>query len=269
MRGLDSTALQDFEGVVRREVPKFEVAFKDESKLMSLLGFLSYPFNPSFMTTYTTTWGTKVYFPSKAFYTGDPGKSFRILAHEFVHLWDSKQHPATFKLSYLFPQLLAVLPLLAYAVLAWPHAWIVLLPFVSYALACVGARWSKVLFWVVLPLLLGGTGVLAWWFTGWWGLTLLGTLLFLVPWPAYWRTKWEIRGYGMNVATMWWLYSKFSDEQVESIVRQFTGPGYFFMSWSGSKIRTAMAELRGLLESGELEKVVLPYAQVHDFLQGE
>jgi hypothetical protein len=269
VRALDDVALEDFEGVIRRETPKFEVAFKDESKLMALLGFLSYPFNPTFMTAYTTTWGNTVYFPSKSFYTRDPGKSLRILAHEFVHLWDSKQHPVTFKLSYLFPQVLVVLPLLAYAVLAWPHFWIALLPFVGYPLACAAARLSRVLFWIVLALVFGGTGMLAWWFTSWWGFVLLGVVAFLVPWPAYWRTKWEIRGYGMNMALVWWLYDKFSEEHLESIVQQFTGSGYFFMSWSGSKVRTAMAELRGLLESGELEKVVLPYAQVHDFFQGE
>ncbi len=85
MRVLDSDALTAFEGVIRKEVPEFKVAFKDESKLMALLGFLSYPFNPAFMERYTTTWGNTVYFATKKRYLDRPYASFRILAHEFVH----------------------------------------------------------------------------------------------------------------------------------------------------------------------------------------
>ncbi len=268
MKTLDTETLTAFEAVIRKEVPEFKVAFKDESKLMAVLGFLSYPFNSAFMERYTTTWGNTVYFPSKAFYLDKPGPSFRILAHEFVHLCDSKRHPVTFKSSYMFPQLLALLPLLAYAILAWPHSWIVLLPFVSYTLACAAARLAKALFWVVLPLLLGGTGALAWWLSGLWALVLLGIVLFAIPWPAYWRTKWELRGYGMNVALAWWLYKAFSPKYVEHIVQQFTGPGYFFMCWSSSKVRASMTGYNLMAESGDLQNRQ-PYGTVHSFLQGD
>lgn len=265
MRTLDAEALEAFEGVVRRDIPKFKVAFKEESKLMALLGFLAYPFNSLFMERYTTTWGNTVYFATKKRYQDRPDVSFRILAHEYVHLSDSKLHPFTFKLSYMFPQVLVLLPLLAFAVLAWPHSWLVLLPFVSYVLACGAARLTKVLFWVVLVLLLGGTGVLAWWLTGWWALVLLGVPLFAIPWPAYWRTKWELRGYGMNVALAWVLYKAFSPEYLDRIVQQFTGPGYFFMCWSGSKIRASMTGYNLLTKSGDLQNEH-PYATVLSFL---
>lgn len=266
MRTLDAEALKAFVGVIRKDIPSFKVAFKDESKLMALLGFLAYPFNSAFMERYTTTWGNTVYFVSKGAYVGKPDKSFRILAHEYVHLSDSKLHPFTFKLSYMFPQVLVLLPLLTFAVLAWPHSWIALLPFVSYVLACGAARLSKPLFWVVLPLLLGGTGVLAWWFTGWWAMVLLGVLLFAVPWPAYWRTKWEKRGYGMNVALAWWLYKVFTPGYLDRIVGQFTGPGYFFMCWSGSKIRASMTGYNLLAKSGDLQNEH-PFSVVHSFLR--
>lgn len=265
MRALNEVALREFEGLIRQHIPSFEVRFKDESKLMAVLGYLAYPFNPGFSTQYTTTWGKRVYFPSKGFYLGDPARSFRILAHEFVHLIDGKQHPVSFQPSYLFPQLLALLPLIAYAVLAWPHSWIVLLPFVSYAIACAPARVSRVLFWIVLPALLGGMGVLAWWFTGWWAMVLLSTVLFLVPWPAPWRTKWEIRGYGMNVALVWWIYQTLSPQQISSIVPQFTGPSYYFMCWSGSKVRSALAEYQARARSGQLAEES-PYSLVLAFL---
>jgi hypothetical protein len=266
MRRLDHEALRDFEQVIKSHVPGFEVGFKDTSKLMAVLGFLARPFNSQFMERYTTTWGKGVYFPSKAHYLRDPARSFRVLAHELVHLWDGKWNKS-FKLTYSLPQLLILLPLLAYGVLAWPHSWIVLLPFVSYLLGCVAARWSAIAFWVVFALLLGGTGVAAWWFTGWWGFVLLGAVLFLIPWPAYWRTKWEIRGYGMNVALIWWLYQRYSDRQIEGIVKQFTGPGYFFMCWSGDKIRLAMRKYRAQAETGELQQEH-PYGYVRSFLEG-
>jgi hypothetical protein len=125
MRSLDARTLRDFEVFVRDKVPGFEVQFKDESKLMAVLGFLAAPFNAEFMTRYTTTWGKQVYFPTQTFYQDNPGKSFRILAHELVHLLDGERH-ATFKVSYAFPQWLVLLPLIAFAVLAWPHSWIAL-----------------------------------------------------------------------------------------------------------------------------------------------
>ena len=270
MRALDEKALGDFEGFIQQHVPGFEVRFKDESAVMALLGFLSTPFNADFMEKYTTTWGKRVYFPDEGFYLKIPAKSLRILAHEFVHLWDSKRHPLTFKLSYILPQLFVLLPLIAYAVLAWPHPWIALLPFVSYVLACAAAKLSRVLFWIALPLLLGGTGVLAWWLTGWWALVLSGAIVFLVPWPAYWRTKWEIRGYGMNVAMAWWFYNAFSVDYVERITQRFTGPAYFFMWWSGTRVRTAMTGFHELAKSGELQNDTQePYGLVYDFLQDE
>ena len=266
MRTLDARTLRDFEEFVRSKVPGFEVQFKDESKLMAVLGFLAAPFNAEFMTRYTTTWGKQVFFPNQSFYQGNPAKSFRILAHELVHLLDGERH-ATFKVSYVFPQWLVVLPLIAFAVLAWPHSWLVLLPFVSYVLACAAAKLSRVLMWIVLGLLLAGTGVLAWWLTGWWAFVLLGSVLFLIPWPAYWRTKWEIHGYGMNVVLAWVLYQAFSDRYLDAIVKQFTGPGYYFMCWSGAKIRAAMTGYHLRAKSGEILKGHSVYAAVYDFLQ--
>ena len=268
MRFLDAEALEAFEEVIRQEIPSFKVAFKEESKLMALLGFLAYPFNAAFMERYTTTWGNTVYFATKKRFLDKPDASFRVLAHEFVHLCDTKLHPLTFKLSYMFPQVLVLLPLLAFAVLAWPYSWLVLLPFVSYVLACGAARLTKVLFWVVLALLFGGTGVLAWWLTGWWALVLLGIPLFAIPWPAYWRMKLELRGYGMNVALAWWLYKAFSSEYLERIVGQFTGPGYFFMCWSASKVRASMVGYNLLAKLGELRNEY-PYAIVYSFLDEE
>lgn len=251
--------------IIEQDVPSFRVGFKDQSFTMKMLGFLAAPFNPEFMTKYITTWGTGVYFPDEAFFLADPAKSFRILAHEYVHLWDAKQN-SLFKLSYMFPQVLALLPLMAYAVLAWPWSWIALLPFTSYILGCGAAKLSRVLFWIVFPLLLGGTAVLAWYLTGWLSLVLLGAVLFLVPWPAPWRVKWELRGYGMNVALAQWLYGNFTSKHKESIIQQFTGPAYFCMSWSKSRVSNGLDEFYEDSKSGELQED-RPYGRVFSLLR--
>lgn len=261
------------QSIIKGNIPSFEVAYKDRSDLMFVLGFLVTPFNPDFMTGYTTTWGTKVYFPSENFLFDNPARGFRILAHEYVHLLDAKNHK-TFKLSYLFPQILMILPLIAYAILAWPYSWIAILPFFSYILACVlhhlggathSTKPSRSLFWVVLIILLGITATAAWLLTGWTALVLLSVILFLFPWPAPWRTKWELRGYGMDVAITQWLSGVFSEEHREAIIKQFVGPTYLCMSWSRSKVSSGLDIFRDRAASGELQKEQ-PYSLVFKLL---
>jgi len=257
----DLTSLQE---TIKKDVPSFEVAFKEGSALMWVLALLLSPFNPDFSSKYITTWGTKVYFPSKQFFLDNPVNSFRILAHEYVHLWDSKEHP-TFKLSYLFPQILAVLPIIGFMVLAGSNCWVAALPFVAYVLACLAGKLTRVLFWVMLVLLLGGTAILAWWLTGWSALVLLGVVLFLGPWPAPWRVKWELRGYGMNVALAQWMYGSFTDAYRDAILPQFVGPAYFCMSWSRAKVTASLNDFCERAKSGELQKEQ-PYGRVFNLL---
>jgi hypothetical protein len=266
MKAQNRETLGAFETFIREQIPGFEVAFKNESKLMSFLSFLSSPFNSEFLTSYTTTWGKKVYFPDKVFYEKDPARSLWILAHEYVHLWDSKQSPVKFKLSYAFPQLLVLLPLLAFGILAWPHGWIVALPFVGYVLGCLAAKVSKVLFWVVLGLFVTGTAFLAGFLTGWVTWFLLGAVLCLVPWPAYWRTKLELRGYGLNLAMSRWLSGPQypSSTYLQNIKQEFTSPSYYFMCWSGSKVDAELSKILGSLDDSNITPV--PYLQVKIFL---
>jgi hypothetical protein len=261
---LDKNVLSSLQETIKKDIPSFEVVYKDGSFLMRVLALLMSPFNPGFMSKYITTWGTKVYFPSEKFFLENPANSFRILAHEYVHLWDSKEH-STFKLSYLFPQVLAILPLLGFMILAGPHCWIAALPVVSYVLACLAGKLTKVLFWVMLVLLLAGTAVLAWMLTGWASLVLLGVLLFLGPWPAPWRVKWELRGYGMNGAIAQWVYGDFTDAYRDAILPQFVGPAYFCMSWSRMKVVASLNDFWQRAKSGELQKEQ-PYGRVFDLL---
>lgn len=252
MRDLDHPDLYHLCGVINRDIPGFELRYKDKSSLMKILGFLLAPFNPSFMDSYVTTLGKKVYFPSYKHFDSDPGRSFRILAHEYVHLCDSKSN-TFFGLTYLLPQVLALLPLTAFAVVSFPYSWLALLPVVWYVLACFAFRQSIVLFWGVLCSGLLITLGLAWLLTGWGAIILASVFLFLAPWPSPWRTKWELRGYGMNVAIAFWLYGHLAPRHRNHITTQFTGPSYFYMCRDRGKIQAALESYHNLAGAGILQ----------------
>jgi len=103
-----SEKLKLLENHIKALCPTFEVRFKDESLLMKTLGKVMF-FNKSFMTHFITTLGTKVYFPNRQRYEEDSENSFRILAHEFVHIMDFMKSPWKFVFSYAAPQILAKL----------------------------------------------------------------------------------------------------------------------------------------------------------------
>lgn len=90
---------------IEEEVP-VKIRFKDESSLMKGLNFFMRALGPDFMKTYTTTIGYTVYFPSKAYVQEKENLALRILAHETVHMLDSKKYsPFLFSVLYLMPQI--------------------------------------------------------------------------------------------------------------------------------------------------------------------
>ena len=102
----------DLEKIIKERVPGFKIKFKDESTLMKVVGKVLF-FNKSFMTSYTTTIGKTVYFPSRVKFEKNPGAYFYTLAHEYVHVMDYVAHPVRFTLGYAFPQFLAAFSLLS------------------------------------------------------------------------------------------------------------------------------------------------------------
>jgi len=112
--------LTELEQTIKTYAPKFEVKFKDESKLMKVIGKLSF-FNKDFMTSGAITVGQKVYFPSREIYETNPEWSFRVLTHEFVHIMDWLANPFTFIIGYWFPQMLAAFSLLAFLAFINPY----------------------------------------------------------------------------------------------------------------------------------------------------
>lgn len=98
----------------RAEVPGFEIRFKTQSPWMKFLNVFAQLFNKKFMTEYTTTTGSTVYFPSKNKLLNDQGGYADVLAHELVHMVERKNEGLVWNfLRYAFPQILAVLALFA------------------------------------------------------------------------------------------------------------------------------------------------------------
>jgi len=92
----------------------FDVRFKDESWLMRTIGKLLF-FNKKFMTGYTSTFRSAVYFPSKQWFEAVGHRhAYKVLAHELVHIHDSnREGHVVFGLKYLLPQIAALTALLA------------------------------------------------------------------------------------------------------------------------------------------------------------
>jgi hypothetical protein len=108
--------LEKVEAKIRENIPGFEVRYKDEHFSQKLIGFLLkwvIPFNRAYMTDYTTTVYPRVYFPSRAWAEENPGRAWKILTHEYVHLWDQQQHRIWYPVSYFLPQALLLGALLA------------------------------------------------------------------------------------------------------------------------------------------------------------
>jgi hypothetical protein len=100
--------LEYFIGLLQKEVP-VRIKYKDESWEMRLLYFFIKWFNPHFMTDFTTVIGYTVYFTSRKFVEQNSAQATQILAHEAVHLFDTKRLTfPVFAFAYLFPQVLIV-----------------------------------------------------------------------------------------------------------------------------------------------------------------
>lgn len=105
---------------------QLKIGFKDESRFMRTLGKLMF-FNPAFMQRFTTTIGSTVYFPTRAWVSANTDAAARVLAHELVHIADAKKMTSKlFSMCYLSPQIFAIFSLLAIFGSCW---WLVCLLF--------------------------------------------------------------------------------------------------------------------------------------------
>ena len=86
--------------------PDVKIDYKNNSTLMKILGKIMF-IAPTFMSSYTTTVGSAIYFPSEEFVNARPESSLVILLHELVHVTDAhKLTKPLFGFLYLSPQIL-------------------------------------------------------------------------------------------------------------------------------------------------------------------
>lgn len=110
---------QDVVAASKKYFPNLQIAYKDESLLMKILSILLF-FNRGFMTQYTTTIGSTIYFPSQNFVKLHPVSSSVVLLHELVHLHDQEKiTKPLFSISYLFPQIMIPIFFLLLLVVSW------------------------------------------------------------------------------------------------------------------------------------------------------
>ena len=98
--------------------PDLNVKYKNETVFMENLGKVLF-FNKDFMTKYTTTLGSDIYFPDRKFEQLHPITANVVFLHELVHVHDAKKiSKQFFSFLYLFPQCLSLifLPLM---LLSW------------------------------------------------------------------------------------------------------------------------------------------------------
>lgn len=252
------------EQIIVREFPSFRVEFKNQSRLMRALATLVCPFNPTFLTNFTTTLGTTVYFPSRSEYEARAGESAVTLAHEFVHMYDRREAGIRFLVSYASPQVAAVPLLVLFGLVGsvWPLC--IFLAGYVILVASVGRKVS--VFAGLLAVVVVIAMIAAWLLAGWTWLILASAVVCLAPWPSPGRTHWEARGYTMNVAIqVWTRHGAVPDELLQDYIRYFTGPDYYFMCRDRAKAEALFAEaIRSAFER-KLQREP-PYSIIHAFL---
>lgn len=262
---MDLSKLHAFEAEIKKHVPTFKIAFKDETPWMKMLGFFAAPFNQKFMTSYTTTVGNTVYFPSKVAYESNPKSSFTVLAHEFVHMMDSTKYPGWFQFSYALPQVLAPIAFVAYLAAAHQGWMAAVILAVGIILGCLAAKKSVAFFFVIAGIACVAAALVAILFTHWWSALYFVGLTLLAPWPSPGRTRWELRGYTMSLAVMAWTYGVPPTVIRDMTAKHFYGPDYFFMSWSRQSVNDALDA--AIVKAGNGDLLPDPaFLIVHEFL---
>jgi len=190
-----------FLSCLQEKMPDLKVKYKNTSTLMKVISYILF-FNKNFMTSFTTTLGSTIYFPSEEYVKKNEMGAVLTLAHEYVHAKDAKSISGfLFSFLYLLPLSLAPLMLL----FGFVH----------------------------------------------WVLALVLFLLCLVPLPAYFRKRFELRGYIMSL----FVHNELFKERKASLEakrltlvhladrhnKNFTGANYYFMWPFGVKLELLKA----------------------------
>jgi ABC-type multidrug transport system fused ATPase/permease subunit len=115
---------------IQKIYPDVNVQYKDQSTFMQILGKILF-FNPSFMTDFTTTVGTTIYYPSQEWVNNNIYSAEVLMLHELTHIYDQKNsNSILYALLYVLPQLLFILFIPLLFVINWKFA---LIPLVFLA----------------------------------------------------------------------------------------------------------------------------------------
>lgn len=100
-------------------------------------------------------------------------------------------------------------------------------------------------------------------FVNLWFLTALSFLLFLIPWPAYWRTRYELNGYAMNLFILGLHLPQYDyRKDAGAIAEQFVDSNYYYMSWNKTKV------IKGLIDRYEkLPNTHKAFKEVHEWFK--
>jgi hypothetical protein len=122
---------------IRMRIPQFEVINKQKSTFMFMLSKILF-FNKTFMSAFVTTIRYTVYTPL-SWQTVFPNEAkFEIMAHELVHLLQYRRYKILQSLSYLMPQIFALLAVLSiFSTSWWMLSLLFLLPLPSFTRALI------------------------------------------------------------------------------------------------------------------------------------
>jgi hypothetical protein len=130
-------AFKDLTAKAQTYFPKLQIKYKDQSTLMKIMGKIMF-FNPSFMTSYVSTFGDTVYFPSEKYIQTNSQGATAVFIHECTHMYDEKRvNTLLYSLAYAFPQFLSLLVLPLLFVMSWK----IVLPLSLLLLAPLPAPW--------------------------------------------------------------------------------------------------------------------------------
>jgi hypothetical protein len=199
---IEEKRLKVLERRIAAHIPGFRVGFKDQStgqKVIKALMFWA-DYNQFISTFYPV-----VYWPTEESYRKNSWASFKVLAHEYVHLVDGREAKGWFGFSYILPQILGLLALGAFAA-----------------------------------------------FASLWFLFFLAAFLFVLPWPALWRMKWELRGYSMTMAVNIWKHGSLQERAFDDILETFTGWSYYKMWWSKKGMTRRLRVTETVIHNGDI-----------------
>jgi hypothetical protein len=96
-----------------------------------------------------------------------------------------------------------------------------------------------------------------------WFLFSLLFLVFLIPWPAYWRTRYELNGYAMNLFLLGLHIPEYDyKKDASSMSDQFVSSSYYYMSWNKNYI------IRRLIHNYETLPIThTAFKEVHEWFK--